>query len=106
LPDAVVEILQEAIESGNKGLLNWIFSHQSVQLLSLMSLPCLIPADIAYATAIKVFESAPKLAKNIREISEAVIQLIAQTLASLKFSPTAYSAKLTCQLAITEYSDG
>lgn len=101
LPETVVSILQDAIESGNKGILNWLFSHKTMRLISLMSLPCIIPADIAYATVLKVFESAPKLTYNIRVLSEAVVQLVAQTLSGVTYSPT-YSAKLTCQINISE----
>ena len=104
LPDTVVTILQDAIESGNKGLLNWLFSHQSVRVLSLMSIPCLLPADMAYATVIKVFENAPKLPYTLKTLSAAVIQLLAQTITK-HFSPT-YSAHLSCQLAFTEYNEG
>jgi hypothetical protein len=106
LPDTVVSILQDAIESGNKGFLNWLFSHKSVKILSLMSLPYIIPADIAYATVLKIFETAPKLTYNLRVLSEAMLQLIAQTLSNISLSPAAYSAKLTCQVAITEYTEG
>ncbi|CAL8115066.1 unnamed protein product [Orchesella dallaii] len=105
LPETVVTILQDAIESGNKGLFNWLFSHQSVRLLSLMTLPCLLPADMAYATALKIFETAPKLTYNLKVLSEAVLQLVARTLANISLSPATYSAKLTCQVAITEYSE-
>ena len=105
LPETVVTILQDAIESGNRGLLNWLFSHQSVRLISLMSLPCLLPADMVYATVLKCLETAPKLSYNLKTLSEACIQLFAQTL-TRHFSPNSYSAKLTCQLAFTEYREG
>ena len=71
-----------------------------------MTLPWVIPADMAYATGLKVFETAPKLKYNLKILSEAVIQLLAQALTKWSLSPTAYTAKLTCQLAITEYNDG
>jgi len=100
-----VNILQDAIESGNRGLINWLFSHRSVRILSLMTLPWIIPADMAYATGLKVFETAPKLSYNLRMLSEAVLQLVTQTLSRWTLTPSAYSAKLTCQLAITEYDD-
>ncbi|XP_063233395.1 patanin-like phospholipase domain-containing protein atgl-1 isoform X2 [Bacillus rossius redtenbacheri] len=50
LPDTIASILQDAIESANKGVMNWLFQHRSVKLLSLLSLPCTLPADIVYAT--------------------------------------------------------
>jgi len=105
LPETVVSILQDAIDSGNKGLLNWLFSHQSVRILSLMSLPCILPADMAYATAIKLFDSAPKLTYNLRILSEAVIQLITQAISKWGQSPSAgFITKLTCQLDVNVYN--
>ncbi|XP_025262160.1 patatin-like phospholipase domain-containing protein 3 isoform X1 [Camponotus floridanus] len=50
LPETVMTIFQDAIDSANKGLVNWLFKHRSVKLLSLLSLPCTLPVDIMYAT--------------------------------------------------------
>ncbi|KAG6797001.1 1-acylglycerol-3-phosphate O-acyltransferase Pnpla3 isoform X1 [Apis mellifera caucasica] len=50
LPETVMTIFQDAIDSANKGLINWLFKHRSVKLLSLLSLPCTLPADVVYAT--------------------------------------------------------
>ncbi|XP_076767152.1 brummer isoform X2 [Xylocopa sonorina] len=50
LPETVMTIFQDAIDSANKGLINWLFKHKSVKLLSLLSLPCTLPADVVYAT--------------------------------------------------------
>ncbi|KOC66173.1 Patatin-like phospholipase domain-containing protein 2, partial [Habropoda laboriosa] len=45
-----ITIFQDAIDSADKGLINWLFKHRSVKLLSLLSLPCTLPADVVYAT--------------------------------------------------------
>jgi patatin-like phospholipase domain-containing protein 2 len=50
LPETVMTIFQEAIDTANKGLVNWIFKHRGMKLLSVLSLPCILPADIVYAT--------------------------------------------------------
>ncbi|XP_043256181.1 patatin-like phospholipase domain-containing protein 2 isoform X1 [Colletes gigas] len=50
LPETVMTIFQDAIDSANKGLINWFFKHRSVKLLSLLSLPYTLPADVVYAT--------------------------------------------------------
>ncbi|KAI4472420.1 hypothetical protein M0802_016842 [Mischocyttarus mexicanus] len=50
LPETVLTIFQDAIDSANKGLINWLFKHKSVKLLSLLSLPYTLPADVVYAT--------------------------------------------------------
>ncbi|XP_012230679.1 1-acylglycerol-3-phosphate O-acyltransferase Pnpla3 isoform X1 [Linepithema humile] len=50
LPETVMTIFQDAIDSANKGLVNWLFKHRSMKLLSLLTLPCTLPADVMYAT--------------------------------------------------------
>lgn len=50
IPDTVLTIFQEAIESTNKGLINWVFKHRGMKILSVLSLPYTIPVDIVYAT--------------------------------------------------------
>ncbi|KYN21369.1 PREDICTED: patatin-like phospholipase domain-containing protein 3 isoform X1 [Trachymyrmex cornetzi] len=50
MPETVMTIFQDAIDSANKGLVNWLFKHRSMKLLSLLSLPCTLPADVMYAT--------------------------------------------------------
>lgn len=53
LPDTVVSVLQNAIDSANKGIVNWIFKHRSMKILSLLTIPCTLPVDIVYATVTK-----------------------------------------------------
>lgn len=53
MPETVVTIFQEAIEKANKGLVNWVFKHRGMKLLSVLSLPYTIPADVMYATITK-----------------------------------------------------
>lgn len=36
-PETVMTIFQDAIDSANKGVINWLFKQKSVQLLSLSS---------------------------------------------------------------------
>ncbi|KAL6258538.1 hypothetical protein P5V15_010495 [Pogonomyrmex californicus] len=50
MPETMMTIFQDAIDSTNKGLVNWLFKHRSMKLLSLLSLPCTLPADVMYAT--------------------------------------------------------
>lgn len=53
LPDTVMNIFQDAIESANKGLVNWVFKHRGMKLLTVLSMPYVLPADLAYATFTK-----------------------------------------------------
>lgn len=49
IPDTVMSVFQEAIDTANKGLINWIFKHRGMKLLSVLSLPYTLPFEIAYA---------------------------------------------------------
>jgi len=53
LPETVSLTLQAAIQQANEGLMNWIFQHRGMRLLSILSLPYVLPADVAYATFLK-----------------------------------------------------
>jgi len=53
LPDTIMSIFEEAIDSANKGLVNWIFKHRGMKVLSVLSLPYTLPAEIVYATFTK-----------------------------------------------------
>ena len=53
LPETVSLTLQSAITEANQGLMNWIFRHRGMRLLSILSLPYFIPVDVIYATFLK-----------------------------------------------------
>lgn len=53
MPDSVLNKFQEAIDKANNGLLNWLFKHRGMKLLSVLSLPYTLPADVVYATFTK-----------------------------------------------------
>ncbi|XP_020278982.1 patatin-like phospholipase domain-containing protein 2 isoform X1 [Pseudomyrmex gracilis] len=50
MPETIMTIFQDAIDSANKGLVNWLFKHRSIRLLSLLSLPYTLSADVMCAT--------------------------------------------------------
>ncbi|CAH0560430.1 unnamed protein product [Brassicogethes aeneus] len=73
MPDTVLSIFQEAIDTANKGLINWMFKHRGMKLLSVLSLPYTLPADILYATITKLgivptIKNGPKVL--IRKMTE------------------------------------
>lgn len=53
MPETVVTIFQEAIDKANKGLVNWVFKHRGMKLLSILTLPYTLPVDIMYCTFVK-----------------------------------------------------
>ncbi|XP_061706232.1 1-acylglycerol-3-phosphate O-acyltransferase Pnpla3-like isoform X6 [Cydia pomonella] len=50
LPDTVMSIFQNAIDSANHGIVNWVLRQRAVRYLSIMTLPYRVPIDIMYAT--------------------------------------------------------
>ncbi|KAL1110172.1 hypothetical protein AAG570_008249 [Ranatra chinensis] len=70
LPDTVMRVFQDAIDSANKGLYNWMLSHQGVKLITLLSLPYTVPADFAYATLKKLQRLAPHMGSSLIVMSK------------------------------------
>ncbi|CAH1127889.1 unnamed protein product [Ceutorhynchus assimilis] len=103
VPDTVLNVFQEVIESANKGVLNWIFKHRGMKLLSVLSLPYTLPADIMYATFTKVMASAPHVSNTLWDISKVMLDQVSNVLNRVNRKSQQVSAKITCQLAITEY---
>ncbi|XP_050409774.1 patatin-like phospholipase domain-containing protein 2 isoform X1 [Patella vulgata] len=102
LPPSVVSALQTACDSVNNGLINYFFSTRPVRLLSIAVTPWMLPIDIIYNYGVKFLEWLPSMPQDIqamfRELSEIIQELITQFL----HQRHSYSARFTCQLAITE----
>ncbi|RZC41980.1 Patatin domain containing protein [Asbolus verrucosus] len=103
MPDTVLSIFQEAIDSANKGLLNWIFKHRGMKLLSVLSLPYTLPADIVYATFTKFMTAAPEVGNTFWDLSKYCMDQLSHLLNKVNTKREQLSAKIICQLAITEY---
>ncbi|GJQ86181.1 bmm [Trypoxylus dichotomus] len=105
LPDTVLTIFQDAIDSANKGLINWIFKHRGMKLLSVLSLPYSLPADVMYATFTKFMATTPSVGNKIWEASKYFLDRLSNVLNKVSNKPRQVSAKIACQLALTEYTD-
>ncbi|VEN48457.1 unnamed protein product [Callosobruchus maculatus] len=166
VPDSVLSQFQEAIDKANNGLLDWLFKHRGMKLLSVLTLPYSLPADVVYATFTKLqlipssinsgprlmyrkladfdFQSfsgpiyekksyqfemfgnavmstpsfachqhfirekrfmvaAPQLGNGAWEISKFFMDKMSYLLNKVNRKRQQISAKITCQLAITEY---
>ncbi|KAI5630955.1 patatin-like phospholipase domain-containing protein [Phthorimaea operculella] len=53
LPDTVMTIFQNAIDSANNGIVNWVMRQRGMQYISLLTLPYRVPIDVMYATFTK-----------------------------------------------------
>lgn len=102
MPETVMTIFQDAIDSANKGLVNWVFKHRGMKLLSVLSLPYTLPADIVYATFTKFLAAAPVMGNSLWDMSKFIMDQMGTLLKKVHFNHQQH-AKVTCQLAITEY---
>ncbi|KAK9752169.1 Osteopetrosis-associated transmembrane protein 1 precursor [Popillia japonica] len=105
LPDTVLTIFQDAIDTANKGLINWIFKHRGMKLLSVLSLPYSLPADVMYATFTKFMTTTPSVGNKIWEASKYFLDQLSGAMNKMTNKPRQLSAKIACRLAITEYKD-
>ncbi|XP_030755609.1 1-acylglycerol-3-phosphate O-acyltransferase Pnpla3-like isoform X1 [Sitophilus oryzae] len=169
VPDTVLNVFQEVIDTANKGVSSWLFKHRGMKLLSVLSLPYTLPADIMYATFTKLrllkpvvpkltrrlvlhnitnfqlitsignqFETfsfdykpcqalvlphtnnacvqnppsmghgrlmatAPQVGNTLWDVSKVVLDQMSNILSRVNKKRQQLSAKITCQLAITEY---
>ncbi|XP_003740441.1 patatin-like phospholipase domain-containing protein 2 [Galendromus occidentalis] len=60
LPEPIREPMMMAAENENRGLVNWLFKHRPIKILSYMTLPYVLPFDITMAVAKKVIPTVRK----------------------------------------------
>lgn len=104
VPESVLSHFQDAIDKANKGLLNWLFKHRGMKLLSVLTLPYTLPADVMYATFTKFMVAAPQLGNGAWELSKVLMDKMSFLLNKINRKRQQLSAKITCHLDITEYS--
>ncbi|CAG0885278.1 unnamed protein product [Darwinula stevensoni] len=105
LPETVTSILQEAIDSANKGLVNWVFRHRGSSLISVLALPYVLPRDIAHATFLRFCDAIPKLTGDFAQLALSLVKFIVAVIKKMNDKREQFSAKFSCQLAITEYRE-
>jgi len=102
LPDAVMRVFQDAIDSANKGLYNWMLSYRGMKLITALWLPYTIPADFAFASLKKFKSLAPHMGSSLLLMSRFFISQFLHLIHSLGSRARDHSStNVTCQL---EYS--
>uniref|UniRef100_T1IU96 PNPLA domain-containing protein n=1 Tax=Strigamia maritima TaxID=126957 RepID=T1IU96_STRMM len=102
-PETVLSVLDEAALSMNSGLISWVFKHKSMRVLSVLTLPYVLPFDIARAVYSRFIDIVPKVGKDISLISNWMLNYLRNFLKRFTADRHLYGAKFSCQLAITEY---
>jgi len=103
LPDTIMSIFEEAVDTANKGLINWIFKHRGMKVLSVLSLPYTLPAEIVYATFTKFMASAPWLGNNLLQLSQYLLKQLSVLFDKMYQKHQQPNTTVRCQLAITEF---
>ncbi|OXU31956.1 hypothetical protein TSAR_013068 [Trichomalopsis sarcophagae] len=103
LPETVMMIFQDAIDAANKGLVNWLFKHRSVKLLSLLSLPYTLPADVVYATFTKFISNAPKLHRGLIEMSRYFLEQLSLVFPKINVCYQPIPQTIKCHVNIMKY---
>ncbi|XP_076320466.1 patatin-like phospholipase domain-containing protein 2 isoform X2 [Tachypleus tridentatus] len=103
VPETVVKAIKNASDEVNKGIINWLFCHRPVKLLSLLSLPYVLPIDITIVIFCKLWKLVPTLQEELQINLRKVLNLLKSIINKLNKKRCMHSAKFSCQLAITEY---
>lgn len=103
LPESVVKAIQDACDQVNKGVINWLFRHRSMKLLSWLGLPYVLPVDISIIIFCKIWQMMPMFQKELRAKFKAVLALIKSLLKIIDSNKHLCYATFSCQLAITEF---
>ncbi|XP_059059486.1 uncharacterized protein LOC131852777 [Achroia grisella] len=78
LPDTVMTIFQNAIDTANSGIVNWVMRQRAVRFLSpvlpVLTLPYRVPIDVMYATFTKFVTCTPKMSKSLWSLSWSLLQ--------------------------------
>lgn len=104
LPDAVTAVIQDACDELNKGVINWLFRHRPVKLLSLLTIPYVLPIDITIVAFCKLLELVPMVRKELQHSFWNLVGFAKMFLSKFDKNRHLYSAKFSCQLAVTEYN--
>lgn len=104
LPETIVKAIQEASDHLNKGVINWLFRHRPMKLLSILTIPYVLPIDIVIVIVCKMWQLLPKLRREIRRRLMRTLGLARDFTSKLHSKHPLYSARFSCQLNITEFN--
>ncbi|CAN7999102.1 unnamed protein product [Ixodes hexagonus] len=104
LPEAMVRAIEEASDQLNKGVINWLFRHRPMKLISFLSIPYVLPVDIAVAILCKLWQLLPHLRNEMQCSLMRLLGFAKSLVSKFKDSHPLYSAKFSCELHITEFN--
>ncbi|KAL0839903.1 hypothetical protein ABMA28_016522 [Loxostege sticticalis] len=105
LPDTVMTIFQNAIDTANSGIVNWVMRQRAMRYLSVMALPYRVPIDVMYATFTKFVTCTPKMSKSLWKLSLNMLQQLHGFMYSAHDRSEA-AAKIYYKLTMDSKKDG
>ncbi|XP_033731125.1 patanin-like phospholipase domain-containing protein, partial [Pecten maximus] len=102
LPAPVVKAFQATTDSMNKGIIGCVRQNRALRLLFAMGTPWILPADILYTYTLRALQYLPSLPNDVRTLYVEGRELLQYLLSHLSRHSRKYTARFTCQLAITE----
>ncbi|KAL1426086.1 hypothetical protein MTO96_018560 [Rhipicephalus appendiculatus] len=104
LPETIVRAIQDASDQLNKGVINWLFRHRPMKLLSILTIPYVLPIDITIVVICKMWQLLPKMRREIRRRLMRTLGVARDFTSKLQSKHPLYSARFSCQLNITEFN--
>lgn len=87
----------------NKGVINWLFRHRPMKLLSILTIPYLLPIDITIVLFCKIWQQVPAIKKELKTSLYGLLSFLRSIVVKMEDKRHLYSAKFSCQLAVTEF---
>lgn len=104
LPDTIVNAIQHASDQLDKGIINWLFRHRPMKLISFITIPYVLPIDITIVIFCKLWQLLPKLQKEMQNSFYKLLSVAKSLAIKLQDRKSLHSAKFSCQLALTEFN--
>lgn len=102
LPPIVAEALQAACDSMNNGLSSYVHRSRTLHVMSLLTVPWVLPFDIVYNWGIRFLDYLPSLPEDLQLMYSEFARLIRMLISHLSHHKRKYTARFMCRLAITE----
>lgn len=103
LPDPIAKAIQDTCDQVNKGLVNWFFNHRTGKVLSLMTMPYVLPFDLTVAVISKIWRNIPGMRKEINNSINSLFGFTKSMIMRMESNQELYSAKFSCQMSVTEF---
>ena len=101
LPPIVVEAFQSAM---SKNFQSYIHRSRTLRFMGVLATPWLLPIDLVYNSVVRLLEYLPSLPQDAVQMYGEIMDIFHSVSAKMANRKRRYTARFTCQLAITEFN--